>query len=79
MTPKPLGITQQEIYRNGSTWIRDLPRLMQIGTISRDFEIDCIRADFALNLETPDYVLKDILLENGFTDYCELLFPEVKL
>lgn len=42
----------------------------------RDYCFSLMKKDFNLDRSTPDYVLKDILLDNGFTDFCNLIFPE---
>lgn len=74
MTPKP--VREGWFYQNGQWTNADFYRktYSNISAILRHHML----MDFELTENTPDYVLKDILLENGFTEYCELLFPESK-
>ena len=79
MTPKPVGIYAYW-YRleNIEYFINDLKGHQEHRERIREKRKEFMRIYFSLDPSTPDYVLKDILLENGLTEYCELLFPEVK-
>lgn len=74
--PKPTGFLATNFdYYNWPRWKSHTPLVGDDRTI----EINAIKIDFNLADNIPEEIIKDILLENDFTDYCGLLFPETKI
>ena len=63
-------------YRNGNIWKN--PASYDPSDYLKKIALNCVLRDFNLEPETPDYAIKDILLENDFTDFCETFFRETR-